>query len=218
MTVDQIMEHLPGRSRTSILDRRHKFGLTGGYIYHRFNPYFAGTRTVIARTCTKCGIVRPGTAFRVRKDRATTWCKYCEGDQGASWRSRNPDLVKAGNTRSIDAKARRRKEVQRITSKLATRNGYPYVDADFEVLSDPSLTILGKAIRLHRSYAAVSHKCSENGFKSNASFVDISDLGAWKIDNPNIENIEGITEMIKKEFSEAGIEFPKWDWDDEVTK
>ena len=62
--------------------------------------------------------------------------------------------------------------------------GQPYTDEDHKVLSDQDLTLLQKALRLGRSYAAVRSMCMRSGYRSHVGLGD-PERDQWKIDNPN---------------------------------
>jgi hypothetical protein len=105
-----------------------------------------------------------------------------------------------------------------LTAESATRTGYPYLEADFEVLADPAITVLGKALRLGRTYSAVLQATSSRGYESLSNRIGQRSAAAWSIDNPNVDRIDEITAALKQEFTDAGIRFPEWDWDDEDLK
>jgi len=90
----------------------------------------------------------------------------------------------------------------------------PWLDGDLLILADPSLTLVGKALRTGRTYSAVAARCSINGYRSAGSKLDPSDSQPWLIDNPNADRIDEITASLKQEFETAGVPFPAWDWDD----
>lgn len=79
----------------------------------------------------------------------------------------------------------------------ATRRGQPYIDEDFKVLSDPSLTQIDKAMALGRTYAGVSKLCAENGYPSLGYSLGSASSSAWNIDNPNLARIEEIREHLR---------------------
>ena len=87
---------------------------------------------------------------------------------------------------------------QSATLEKATRHGLPYLDEEFEVLKDPTLTHVDKALALGRTYSAVSQMCSKNGYLSRGYTLGDAASSAWSIDNPNASRIAEIAASLKR--------------------
>lgn len=175
VTVPQLTERLPGRTRTAIVQRRVALGLDtihGG----RKNPNHVGARPLIAKSCTTCGRLLHGSWFHFRPNRQL-WeqsCKKC-GSEGRADLHRSAD--RANSTSEWNAR------VQALTLSRATNHKQPWTDKDHETLADPDLTTVAKALALGRSYAAVKDMCQANGYRSSRFLGEPTDL--WRIFNPN---------------------------------
>lgn len=219
MTARQIAALLPSRTPVAVRSRRRILGIDASEIRGEASPFEPGKRTIIAKTCARCGLVFPGSRFSpvTRGEGAYTSaaCKKCLAESAARWASSNPSVIAARNGRAKPRKRVRHAELQNLTALTADRRGEPYTEADYEVLRDPSLSMLGKALRLHRTYAAVSSECFRSGISTAR---EVSEIEAWLIENPNASRVEEITAALKQEFSAAGVQFPEWDWDDDDLK
>lgn len=63
----------------------------------------------------------------------------------------------------------------------ASRNGFPYLAIDHEVLAIAELSITEKALLLHRKYSATSAMCARHGYSSRRE-TQPRDAGDWLID------------------------------------
>lgn len=206
----EIAEGLPGRTEFSVRHRIRALGLRQGYAQAR-SPFFIAHRPLLAKSCTKCGLILPADWFKfaANEKRWSSWCRRCHGaartthkqTEGGAARNRK-------HARAYQAKA------QAITLATATRKNYEYTEADHTVLSDESMTNLGKALKLGRTYNAV---CSAVSLKGYSSLRPISSpvFEQWIIDNPNLSNLDRITASLRAEVEAQGIQ---WDWDDDDLK
>lgn len=186
MTHEQVAKHL-GRAehathrRRSTLAKRLGVSFRGGK-----SPHHVGRRTLLAKTCPKCGLLLTAKWFSRRGDQSGALrgdCIRCEVQQGGQ-----PEIRKAAAERSKSATARRSEQnfqkLQAITREKAHHHGQPWVEADHAILDDPESTILSKALRLGRTYSAVANQCHANGYRSLVGLGDPI-KGQWVIDNPN---------------------------------
>jgi hypothetical protein len=206
ITAKQLAEKLPGRSADAVQNRRQAIDARVGGT--NLSPVGIGKRTLIAKTCKGCGILLPASWFNEHTDGGTKGsCKKCQ-----STRDTERDR-KGGWERASIYNA----NAQKITLPTATRNGYPYTEADEGVLADTSLSNVAKALKIRRSYLAIKTAVINRGYKSRHPLGNPED-DRWLIDNPNVSRVDEITASLKQEFETAGVPFPAWDWDDEDLK
>lgn len=187
-TTPQLANKLPGRTVRAIHHQRRKLGVkfpAGGG--SALSPRSIGHRVLIAKTCTKCGLLLEGKYFRPVGRRRDSWCRFC--------RSSLESARNAGRDYVQDKKWMR--AVQDATSERATRAGQPYMEEDFKVLADPTLTQVDKALALGRTYSAVSQMCSKGGYKSLGYTLGSPVTSAWTIDNPNASRIAEIAAALR---------------------
>lgn len=156
------------------------------------SPTHIGARPLIAKTCPKCGLLLASEwfAFRpARGTRAAHWrvgCKKCVS--GSNYRSTKDGVNNykgSGRYRSKTAESRQR--LQDITISRASRSREVWLEADHEVLRDPDLTLLEKALKLGRTYNATACACSRSGYKSHVG-LGSAERDQWYIDNPNAKD------------------------------
>ena len=185
LTAAQLAENLPGRSPSGIKRRRQAIGALEGVSTsrHRANPFAPAGRFLIAKTCTACGVLRPGGTYRWQCTRKT-WssrCVYClAGDQGA-------------DRQAHDRTARRRDrhaELQAASLPGASRNGQEYTGEDMKTLADSTLTTFQKAIRLQRTHHGVHNAIQKYGFASVAPALGDPERDVWIIDNPYLAKLK----------------------------
>lgn len=221
LTSAQIAHLLPGRTPESIKHRRRTLRVPHCPPAAFYNPRNVGTRRLLAKTCPSCGELLPGEKFYRRKtgNRVAAiieTCAYCTSEKSKKWRGENPEEQPRPKG---EAMKRYVTMAQELSLRSATRQGEPYLEADFKVLADPHMSQLAKALKLRRTYYAVSNACAKNAFTSSSGIAHGDRLdAAWHIDNPNADRVEEITAALKQEFTDAGIQFPEWDWDDEDLK
>lgn len=220
LTASQMASRLPGRTMEAVKHRRRTLGAPHSQPGDVYSPNAIGTRPLIAKTCRKCGHLLPGEKFYSRKGRAgyLSECAYCIAEHTRAWKEKNPDRDNRAPGEKAEAMRRWNRRMREATAAGATRSGMPYLEADFEVLANPRLSLMAKALALKRTYAAVSNVCASHSYASSigANHGHRSDA-AWSIDNPNADRIEEITAALKQEFTDACVTFPAWDWDDEYT-
>jgi len=149
------------RYRRSLLGaRRHQVGI--------------GKRTVVAKTCPKCGLLKAGEWFSVSSDgRTASYCRPCgveKAKQGASAAGLHARVIERG------------RRLQDITAEVATRSGYEYTSADLAVLEDRSITDFQKALALGRSLKATTSARQNRGFRSSVTLLSEVDAGQWLIE------------------------------------
>lgn len=211
LTVRQMAERLPGRTEGAITTRRHVLQVNAGnFLGSDLNPAEVRGRTLLAKTCLRCGLLLPadwfGSAHR-RGSGRKVWRPYCRKCASASATDSKKARGDGGaSSRAYEAKA------QAITIPLAEKRGSEYTEEDHKVLSDPSLTRLAKALILKRTYRAASSQCSLHGYKSNFR-LGSPEKDRWIIDNPNADRIEEIAAMLNQ-TEPATSTRPDFEWDD----
>jgi len=88
-----------------------------------------------------------------------------------------------------------------------------------EVLMDPSLTVLEKALKLNRTFMSVANQERLNGFTSRNPNLGNPSEEQWLIDNPNADKFDEITANVysSRQLVDAGShqpQRPEFDWDD----
>lgn len=183
-TAEALADALPGRSVAAIHKRRRALGLE---TQMGLRPFDVGGRPLVAKTCLKCGRLLAGAWFSFQKKQNgwASYCRPCNSEKAHESKDRGKGRWTADMSRAA------REKLQRITLPLAERRGEPYTDADLEVLADPSLTDLQKALRLKRTYGAISTSRHHYGFKSKPDGLGDPERDVWVIDNPNAPTTTG---------------------------
>lgn len=124
------------------------------------HPWTVGNRTLLARTCSKCGWLLDAKFFnKTRHTNGTLiWrpvCAWCRSKQVMERRK------VTGRQASRPAKTRSHRE-----NPNPTRAGFGWTVEDHIVASDPTKTILQKAIETKRSYGAITSACAKNDYRS----------------------------------------------------
>lgn len=208
LTAEELVRLMPGRTAKAISARRNKIGLHAGNRMLR-SPYAPANRTIVAKTCAGCGYLLPGKWFSKRSLSRVGWESQCR-----KCRARNADT---------DAVAPRKqdrtweKKAQALTAATATRSGFEYMKADHEILSDPGMTVLSKALALHRTYHATNQAVHANGYESARWLGDAAD-DRWLIDNPNVARVDEIAAGLRSADAEKApaARAPMWDSADEL--
>lgn len=174
-----------GRTETAVEQHRSTLGIKfTGTRWQQLLPCNTRGRTLLAQTCTECGLLLDATWFQqVAKNRS--WRSVCTRCVGNSEPVRAARLRYEAKKKSGQSDAQRRayNAKQELTIQTATRHREPYTEADHKVLANPKLTALTKALRLRRTYAAVCVQLSINGYSSKVGLGDPAD-GQWKISFP----------------------------------
>jgi hypothetical protein len=176
---------LPGRSSNAVEVRRRDLGIGGQDVVRQRATDIAG-RPLVAKTCTRCGLLLAGSWFRFNKAtlkwasdcRACASKRVCEANR--TERQERPD-------RGADRSRRLLQRMQQVTRERAERHGEPYTEADYETLADTSLTDFQKALRLKRSYSGVKNARRAAGLKSMPQGLGDPERDIWVIDNPNAQ-------------------------------
>jgi hypothetical protein len=164
---------LPPKEAAELLDRslsavrniRHRVERGDSNVgrWRNLEPAFIGLRTLLAKTCPQCGWLMDSKFYRKNRKGWATDCRWCS----SSRKSERP---------------RKKDRSQRPRNPNPTpRSGLVWTEQDHIVASDPTLTVMEKAVKLERSYAAVTIVCSTYKYRSlNARLYDKSD-GQWQI-------------------------------------
>ena len=164
----QVAAHL-GRTVHAVRGRRSIVGRREGVnFYGSKDPGHVGKRPLLAKTCPKCGLFLGARWFgRTTDDFWKHQCIRCRPPQ---------DRTGYKPPTKSDFYDR----VQQVTREKATNNGHPWTEKDHEVLSDPDLPIVTKAIRLGRTYAAVAKQCHDHNYRSLVG-LGPAEHAAWVI-------------------------------------
>lgn len=180
LTASQASEQM-GRSANAISIRRSQLGVDCGNGSHK-NPMEVGARRLLAKTCLDCGLLLEATWFGFNSH-SRSWrpsCGRCRPSPQA-----RPRTKKEAARVARESSAR----LQAASLPTATNHRNSWVEKDHEVLADPDLTRFEKAVRLGRTYLAVVHQCTSNGYDSRRGRGDPI-KGQWIIDNPNAPKVE----------------------------
>lgn len=215
----QIAAMFPGRTRSSVSSRMRKLGVQPALKGERFSPFSRDGRPLLAKTCTRCGELIAAKDYFAFKDTGNikSHCRFCDAELKKLWRVENPERAAEHGFSSggADRASEWRRRADEATRPSAKRSGEPYLERDFVVLENSSLSVLGKALKLERTWSAVHQACRRFGFGSkSANSLPMREDEKWSIDNPNADRVEQITAELKQEFKQAGVQFPEWDWDD----
>lgn len=171
-----------GRSTQAVVHRRSLLGRRHGLTFQPGpkGPWVVGKRRLLARSCSKCGLLLEAARFGLsNQGRWRVICVHCRAvDEQLRAKPYEPNEVDQARARANIQK------LQAITLPSATSHRQPWTEKDHEVLADPDLTGLEKALRLGRTYMAVSSQCRDHGYRSRHGQGDPV-KGQWVIDNPN---------------------------------
>jgi len=110
-------------------------------------PNVVGTRTILAKTCTKCGLFLSAQWFRRKPNkRWFTKCRKCESSEQSA-REQYSKMPYEKNTYA--------KQFQDITKEFADRQGETLTPEDLHVIKTPGMSTLEKALFLGRTYYAI---------------------------------------------------------------
>lgn len=191
ITSKQLAAVLPGRSHVAVKRRRVELGLEVLAAGANVMPQSTAGRPLVAKTCTKCGLLLAGSWFRLTKGRGTReWaaaCRKCNAERCEKNREENPEYRERAKANTRKANKAWVDRAQQVTRQHATKNGEPYTELDHKVLADPDLTNLQKALRLGRTYSAVNTMCHNAGHTSRRDGLGDPERDVWVIDNPNAQ-------------------------------
>ncbi|MDO5535403.1 MAG: hypothetical protein Q4F65_12225 [Propionibacteriaceae bacterium] len=188
MSASQVAELMPGRTAGGVkkarqqLQKREPWLNFGDYAIRNKDPHRIGRRPLVAKTCTKCGELRDGTAYYFdAKDRVWfSCCRYCHA---ADRKRLTSGKVTQGQRVAYQRKQR---ELNEMTLKNATRHGQEWTEKDAQVLSDPDLMDVEKALLLRRTYYATVTRRRDSGLVSKRiNHIGDPDACRWFIDAPN---------------------------------
>jgi DNA-binding CsgD family transcriptional regulator len=164
LTAGQIAKHL-GRTVASVNHARKRLReigqlaslLDGGA--HRVNPRSVGTRILVAKTCSRCGLLLDASwfGFRAGSDRRgqrLSACRKCLASETKEY------------TRRTKAPTKFQQKLQAVTLEKATNLGKEWTSSELELIADPNRTNFEKAIILGRSYYGVATRCAKLGLRS----------------------------------------------------
>lgn len=183
-TSQQLAEHL-GRSARAVRQRLSECDAPARR--GSSSPHSVGSRTLLAKTCPRCGLLLTPKWFG--RDGKGNWVPHCIRCRPATKKAKR-DYAARNRAEVSNASRDFFKKMQDYTRDRADRHGQEWVDADHEILRDPEVPILVKALRLGRTYSAVAGQCSKNGYRSLVGHGDPI-KGQWVIDNPNATQPEG---------------------------
>lgn len=205
----RLADLLPGRSLEAIKGRRRMLGLK--ITHHRtLSPFCPSTRPLLAKTCSACGLLLPGSWFGLlrlkgRKDVRKAQCKKC---MVASLPPRKRPKPKHEHAWE--------KTMQAVTLPVAIRSGMPLTEKDYKTLQDDSMTNMEKAVKLRRTYFSVRNAVTRGGYKSkNPRALSDPRTERWLIDNPNLPEVMAITDWIMANVTEQQRRQWGWDWNDD---
>lgn len=116
------------------------------------DPWAVGTRTLLARTCVTCGILRPGDGYphtgTGNRSRACTTCRGRAYRAGLTGDARDDWLSRA---------SRRGRRINSESQEFAVRSGYQWTGPELELVATRrDLAVAELARMLGRSHAAVA--------------------------------------------------------------
>lgn len=214
MTRTEIAETL-GFTLTKVSRAVWQLGLFSMAKVPRRNPFEVGSRTLLARTCTQCGILKNAEQFlwKPRPDgdgyrtRASA-CRSCEASRRRTQYRRNP-TPQMVTSRSWYSK------VQSITVPRAYSKDEPWDQNQDAVIKDTSLPLLIAALRTGRSYASASGRASRLGVKRRKKLVDADKNWVVIFDRIGVER--ALELEAEGKIDPTGIPTEaEWDWNDEV--
>lgn len=135
-------------------------------------PWTVSNRPLLAKTCLHCGWLLDAKFYKRQK---MGWSADC------AWCRRNADTKRASQRRAEGKPPFDFNEwIKGKTNWSTDRNGYAWTLSDHEIAADPTKTVIEKASLLHRSYRAVTVKCSNQGYRSLSHRYE-EKTGQWQI-------------------------------------
>lgn len=177
LTNAQVAHRLPGRTASAVGHRREVLRAVKGVRFDEFVkiPNHVGARPLVAKSCSKCGLLLAAVWFAFHRGEWHSACKRCEGS-GRAPRPRTSRQVEQTRT-SFERR-------QAMTLEHATNRGQPWTESDHRVLADPDLTLVEKALSLGRTYSGTVNACAGAGYGSKVGLGD-PERDQWYVDNPN---------------------------------
>lgn len=181
LTHHQVAKHLDKKPST-VRGARQRLSRVEGIRFDEYgdkSPYHVGARRLLAKTCTKCGLLLEANWFTERKKGRRQWFSACTRCLPRGGESRTPrDVRRARNQKT-------QQKLQSLSLQHAVNHQQPYTEADHKVLANPDMTVLEKAIAIGRTYFATNNATTTNGYTSKVGLGDPMN-GRWVIDNPNV--------------------------------
>lgn len=172
------------------------------------SPTSIGARPLLAKTCPDCGLLLQAAWFGAKKGGWGRNCSRCRAEGRGAQSS-------TGTEKYRRRKSETHRRYQELTIPGASQKRQPWTEADFEVLRNPDMTVLQKALVLHRTYSGTTNACLRNGFMSKIGLGD-PERDQWMIDNPNADRFDEIAASLAVETAETdgSRKSSSWDWDD----
>jgi hypothetical protein len=186
LTTSQVAKLLPGRTESAVAYRRNVLRSVHPHLSFLGNkgknlsPFRIGRRPLVAKTCITCGLLLDASWFYFKqRKRQTQWssdCRRCE--QGRKVRS----VTERRNSRAAADR------LQAITLPHAVNKMKEWTASEDELLADPDLRAIEKALRLGRTYLAVRKRMHDIGLTMPIDMGDPRD-DVWLIDAPNAQRV-----------------------------
>lgn len=174
-TAEQIARHL-GRTTASINGMRRKLrdrGYDVGADSSKKNPWHVGNRTLVARTCARCGLLLDASWFCKRGTRRighlSQHCRKCSAAATANGNKRHRYSQKFAD------------RLQAITLETAVNNRKEWTTAEMAVVADPDRTTFEKAVTLGRTYYGVASRSAALDLRSRKEPVGDPTEAQWFI-------------------------------------
>lgn len=173
-TAAQIGRHL-GRTPQSISAMRQKLrdmGAAGVSLTTSKSPNSVAGRTLVAKTCARCGLLLDASWFTSRgTKRVGHYAPHCRKCMVSK-------RTKAASSRYAKRFSDR---LQAVTLETATNRRKEWTNSEMEVLSDLTKTNFEKALALGRTYYAVNDAMSSLGLRSRKEPVPDPANAQWFI-------------------------------------
>lgn len=173
-----------GRTKASVQMARHKLRSIGAVglataPFKRPVPYEVGSRTLLAKTCPKCGLLWGGGEFHANGRGRHPLCRACRGH---ARRGRETATPRQPYIAAMEAVTR---SLATTTTPYRARSGEPWTGPDVDLLADRSLTTPQIAARLGRTWQAVQAGLKRYGVQRPPERVTQLPTGEWRIEFPD---------------------------------
>lgn len=182
MTTEKMARFL-GRTQQAVqteINRLRNNRLVAKRTRESLDPWCVADRPLIAKTCPDCGLLLDASWFpkkqRSKQPDRFYWhnCKACRVDRKREAGDTSKDKWKVQASRHLA-------KLQAVTSERAENHGKEWTSVDVEVLADPGLTTLQKALRLKRTYVATASAVQKNGFGSSREPLPDPHDSLWRL-------------------------------------
>jgi len=170
-----------GRTKSSVTQQRmrlQRVGIAGASTAPANRPraHEVGSRTLLAKTCPKCGLLWGGGEFKPMPRGYHPLCARC---LGSVRRSREVGKPRQHYIAAMEAATR---SLATKSVPYRSRNGEPWTERDVALLADQTLSMPEVAARLGRTWQATQSALNRYGVERPRERATQLPTGEWRIE------------------------------------